>query len=348
MNIVKNQQNMKKLATLFLVLSISLKISAQVIEEPGLVKWYTIEQAEELNKKQPRPMYIDMYTDWCGWCTHMMKTTFANQYIANYINTNFYPVRFDAEGKDTVFFQGKKWVSQDTSRKESKHELAVYLMDGRMSFPTIVYLMPDGSKTAIPGYKNVKEQEPLLYYFAEEVHKTAEYTDFEKNFVMSFATDTMPGRIVQTSGKVNWLTMNEALEAQKKNPKKIYVDVFGSMYVKTRVMDSTTYTNPKVAETLNTYFYPVHFNAASQEKVNFGGKEFVNRGTGPFSLHEFAAFVMGKQIAFSSMLFIDETGKPFNKIDGYFSPQRLNTILKFFGTDAYKTKPWDEFAKENQ
>jgi thioredoxin-related protein len=338
---------MKKIFILSFLVFFSIKFYAQEMIEPGLVKWYTIEQAEELNKKFPRPLYIDMYTDWCGWCKHMMKTTFANQYIANYINSNFYPVRFDAEGKDTVFFQGKRWVSQDTSRKESKHELAIYLMDGRMSFPTIVYLQPDGSKTPIPGYKNVREQEPLMYFFAEEINKTTDYSDFEKNFVMSFATDTMPGRKELTSGKVNWLSMNEAIAANAKKPKKFYIDVYGSMYVKSRVMDSTTYQNHQVAELLNNQFYPVHFNAASQEKVNFQGKEFVNKGSGAFSLHEFAAYVMGNKIAFSSILFLDEKLNPITKIDGYFSPKRLKSILKYFGSDIYKNQTWEEYLKQN-
>ena len=51
-------------------------------------------------------MFIDVYTDWCGWCKHMMKTTFANKGIANYINTQYIPVRFDAETLDTITFRG--------------------------------------------------------------------------------------------------------------------------------------------------------------------------------------------------------------------------------------------------
>jgi len=339
---------MKKYTTLLFVLfTISFSAKAQVIEEPGLVKWYTIEQAEALNKQQPRTMYIDMYTDWCGWCKHMMKTTFANQYIANYINANFYPVRFDAEGKDTVNFQGKTWVSQDTSKKGSKHELAIYLMEGRMSFPTIVYLEPDGTKYGVPGYKTVQEQEPLMYFFSENINKTSTYDEFEKNFKMAFASDTLPGRIEKTSGKVKWYSMNEALEAQKKNPKKIYIDVFGAMYVKTRVMDSTTYQNPKVAEVLNKYYYPVHFNAAGQDVVNFGGQKFINQGQNAFSLHQFAAYIMGNQIAFSTYMFLDEKQQPINKMEGYFTPNRLYSILKYFSENKYLTQKWEDFIKEN-
>ena len=73
------------LAIIFVFIS---KFSFSQSEE-GLVKWRTITEAQELNKKQPKPFLVDIYTDWCGWCKHMMKTTYSNAGIANYINSNF-------------------------------------------------------------------------------------------------------------------------------------------------------------------------------------------------------------------------------------------------------------------
>jgi uncharacterized protein YyaL (SSP411 family) len=55
------------------------------------VKWYTLEQAIALNKKEPRKIMIDVYTDWCGWCKKMDITTFNNNVIADYLNSKYYP-----------------------------------------------------------------------------------------------------------------------------------------------------------------------------------------------------------------------------------------------------------------
>ena len=71
-------------------------------EPPSLVKWMTFKEAFEANKKTPKPFLIDVYTDWCGWCKRMMATTYSNPAIAAYVNQNFYPVKFNAETKDSI------------------------------------------------------------------------------------------------------------------------------------------------------------------------------------------------------------------------------------------------------
>ncbi|HRG07218.1 MAG TPA: DUF255 domain-containing protein, partial [Cyclobacteriaceae bacterium] len=42
------------------------------------VKWITFEEAVEKSKTEKRKIFIDVYTDWCGWCKVMDKNTFTD------------------------------------------------------------------------------------------------------------------------------------------------------------------------------------------------------------------------------------------------------------------------------
>ena len=87
--------------------SFSQEKKATKLEDNKEIKWISFLDAVALNKKQPKKMIIDVYTDWCGWCKTMDRTTFKNKDVVHYINQYFYAVKFDAESKDTIKFDDK-------------------------------------------------------------------------------------------------------------------------------------------------------------------------------------------------------------------------------------------------
>ena len=144
------------------------------------VQWHTWEEAVELNKTTPKKIIVDVYTGWCGWCKVMDKETFTNDTVANYLNKYFYCVKLDAEGKAPINFNGHKfeYVAQG---KSGVHTLAYSLVDGQMSFPTIVFLNEKFERIMIsPGYKNPKQIMPELTFTGESIYTKKSWDDYSK------------------------------------------------------------------------------------------------------------------------------------------------------------------------
>jgi thioredoxin-related protein len=172
---------MKKIAlslsALFLVLLINTAFFS-VSYSTGPINWMSIEEAA--GKKKPRKVVIDVYTDWCGWCKKMDKTTFADEKVAKYVNDKFYAVKLDAESKEPITLNGKTYKYNPQAKA---HELALELLQGRMSYPTTVYLDEKFNTIQVqPGYLEAPVFNKLNHFFGENAYQNQSWSDFEKSF----------------------------------------------------------------------------------------------------------------------------------------------------------------------
>ena len=146
------------------------------------VKWLYFEEAITLNKENPKPILVDVYTDWCGYCKKMDLNTYANKTISDYINKNFYAVKLDGEEKKDIIFNDHTFKFQKQGRR-GYHQLPATLMDGKLSYPTTIILSKDEKVLdKIPGYLDKKTMEKVLVFFSKEHYKTKKWKDFEKDF----------------------------------------------------------------------------------------------------------------------------------------------------------------------
>ncbi|NNL17080.1 MAG: thioredoxin fold domain-containing protein [Flavobacteriaceae bacterium] len=178
---------MKKIL-LILVLFVALNSSAQEIN------WVSIEEAIELQQKEPRKIIMDFYTNWCGPCKLLDKRTFKNKDVSQFINEHYYAVKFNAEGNDMVNFNGHEFTNPNYDpakayRRNSTHQLSRYF--GVNAFPTIVFLDENkGLITQVKGFQTPQQLEVYLKLFHSNDYKNLKNQEdanaYFKNFKPEF------------------------------------------------------------------------------------------------------------------------------------------------------------------
>ena len=156
-------------------------LSPNSTDEKGAVNWLTMEEAAQLAEQDGKKILVDMYTDWCGWCKVMDRNTYSNQEIADYINTNFHPVKMDAQQKESLTLNGKTYGLRGEGRR-GYNEFAIQVLGGKMSFPSTVFLNSDLSVLfVVPGYLKPNEFSPILSYTYEEAYKEKSFQEYQKS-----------------------------------------------------------------------------------------------------------------------------------------------------------------------
>ena len=154
------------------------KVSAQ--NATAEIKWLTLQEVEEAQKQTPKLVFVDLYTSWCVWCDKMNESTFSDPNIISYINEHFYPVKFDAEGNNTVHFKGKDYALTKINNR-NVHQLAWDWgsVNNRIGYPTIVVLDGQLNKIqAFPGFKDADAMKSLIHYYGDNIYQTKSWQDY--------------------------------------------------------------------------------------------------------------------------------------------------------------------------
>lgn len=158
------------------------------------VKWMSMEDALAAQAENPKKIFVDMYTKWCGPCKLLDRNTFSNPDVAKFINTNFYPVKFNAEGDDTIqykefTFRNPGYDPAKAARRNTSHQFADYM--GVRAYPTVLFLDEDANLiNRVKGYKTPQQMELYLKLFGtdlwKEIKTQERFDEYFTNFKPEF------------------------------------------------------------------------------------------------------------------------------------------------------------------
>ncbi len=147
------------------------------------INWLSWEDAMELYKAEPRKIMVNIYTDHCGWCSHMDRTTYKQSHLIDYINENFYAVKLNAEQRSPIQFKNKtyKYVKSGT---QGYHEFAASITMGGLGTPAMVFI--DSELEVIQpmlGYKDPDNFEMIITYFGEDQYLSTPWNIYQTNYI---------------------------------------------------------------------------------------------------------------------------------------------------------------------
>ncbi|WP_304133578.1 thioredoxin family protein [Mesonia mobilis] len=132
---------MKLLLYIFLLISYGNAFAQTEID------WLNFEQLEVKLKEEPKPILIYFYADWCAYCKKMDRHAFKDQKVIELLAKDFYAVKMNAETKDTLVFDGARFINDEVETHRSPtHQLAKLLAsrnDQAFSLPALILLNKD-------------------------------------------------------------------------------------------------------------------------------------------------------------------------------------------------------------
>jgi thioredoxin-related protein len=309
-------------------------------EADGLVKWLSFKEAQEKNKQVPKPLLVDIYTDWCGWCKHMMKTTYSNAALAGYINANFYPVKFNAEGKDTIEYNGKIYKPLSPEPK-TPHELTLKFLGEKLSYPSTIFITNNFEYNLLTqGFLDDKKIEPILVFMVENGWRSAVFDEFNKHFQHTFY-DTVYKKV-----PVKMYSFKELQTVQAKKPRKVLVNIGTGFCNTCRVMTKTTFVDSSIAGYLNKNFYVVNFDAETADTIKFKNEKYYKTLVNGYPFNSLAAKITNGRFSLPALCILDEQLSTLEVLNFYQSPEQIKPILEYFGSNSFKTEAWTDFMKE--
>ncbi|MBI4428364.1 MAG: thioredoxin fold domain-containing protein [Ignavibacteriales bacterium] len=130
--------------------------------------WKTFDEGSLLALQQKKKLLVDVYTNWCSWCTKMDKEVYPHEKVKNALTSHFVVVKLDAESDKKLNYQGSMMSEREFAR-----------VVGVTGYPTTLFFDENMKPiTLLPGYVKAESFANILSFIGEGHYKQTTYKEY--------------------------------------------------------------------------------------------------------------------------------------------------------------------------
>ncbi len=142
--------------------------------------------------------------------------------------------------------------------------------------------------------------------------------------------------------KIKWMSFTQAVEANKKVPKKIFIDIYTGWCGWCKKMDASTFMDDSVANYMNEKFYAVKLDAETKDTIIFNDHAFVYMPEN--KANTLALSLLSGKMSYPTFVIMDEKVQLLTPVPGFQTVPQIMPILIYFGTNIYLTQNWTDYS----
>lgn len=140
----------------FALIFLALLIGISDVQAASRIKWYSYDEGMVRREEEQKNVFLNFYTQWCGFCKKMDNETFRDPAVIAYLNEHFISIKINSE-------------------KQRRLATEYYVM----GLPTSWFISEKGEKISnLPGYVSADMLINILKYVHTGSYKRMSFGNF--------------------------------------------------------------------------------------------------------------------------------------------------------------------------
>lgn len=147
----------------------------------------------------------------------------------------------------------------------------------------------------------------------------------------------------EPTSAIHWHTFTE-LNAEGHQNKKVIIFIYADWCKWCKQMNESVFPSQEISQLVNSNYYAIKLNGEKDQQIEFKGKTYNLKKEGENVFHEITEEFNKGNIAYPSIVILDENLKSIQALKGFRQITEMRNILNYFSENYYKKISWSNYV----